>query len=577
MIHPPSLPRHPPTSSENFSSAKKEVESRIAKLMQHIVAGEAQLSHKPTAPLFFLGNTGSGKSTLINYLVGCEMEKREGADFGALEDVVVVKETSSIKECAKIGHYPESETLIPALIQHKNQAYYDCPGFLDSRGPEIQVANMVNILNAFHASQQVRLIVLVNFHSLEADKGGGLKKTVNICQQFFADQRRITQNQGSLLFGITKIPKRRAGKQPVSLEELKKTLRSYDKGLNHQERQVIEHFADQLFIYDPQDEVDQLYYSGGLNRQQLLDKIAALPRISAPQEVFQTTLQAEQEKFIREIYETIKELINQHLCSQDLPEVHALLLLAQKLQKIDHPLIHALVKRCQEGILGFYGQIRQQLIALMASAPGDLAACQKKFEIISNGIEAFKDLPSLDLQVKLRFSSIQKDYLAYRKKVEGLLAMDQIKAQKSKLIHLICTTTQLMTRIEKEKNQAIPLDQKIQVQSVLFARLLKGLQDTFQLIIHTHNKCLHVQHRYRHPEVSQAIEGIKQEILALFEEGVAKPIQWIDLCLKRERELKMKAEELTTKRAQLEQQKEAHERLLKELQAKEESLRRQLK
>lgn len=49
----------------------------------------------------------------------------------------------------QIGHSQISETFVPTIVKFDSDGtlIIDCPGFLDNRGSEINVANAVNIKN----------------------------------------------------------------------------------------------------------------------------------------------------------------------------------------------------------------------------------------------------------------------------------------------------------------------------------------------------------------------------------------------------------------------------------------------
>ena len=83
--------------------------------------------------VLLLGNTGSGKSTTINYLLGGKMK-----DVGSSYDPRVELENPN-EERAKIGHESgRAETVFPQAYGNKGDDLYlcDCPGFLENRGLE---------------------------------------------------------------------------------------------------------------------------------------------------------------------------------------------------------------------------------------------------------------------------------------------------------------------------------------------------------------------------------------------------------------------------------------------------------
>ena len=57
------------------------------------------------------------------------------------------KEGGSLEEIMPIGHSKRSTTFMPQIESGpKGVIYCDCPGFLDNRGKEINIANAVNIV-----------------------------------------------------------------------------------------------------------------------------------------------------------------------------------------------------------------------------------------------------------------------------------------------------------------------------------------------------------------------------------------------------------------------------------------------
>ena len=124
---------------EKLKNPHKELSSEdsIGLLVQCIKQGliEAEKA-KGKEIVIFIGNTGAGKSTAVNYLYGCEMELKKPKDLGikGFEKVVVVKSKASggrLDELMTIGHTKKSQTFMPQIETDKTNVmtYVDCPGF----------------------------------------------------------------------------------------------------------------------------------------------------------------------------------------------------------------------------------------------------------------------------------------------------------------------------------------------------------------------------------------------------------------------------------------------------------------
>lgn len=111
--------------------------------------------------VLFLGNTGSGKTTTALFLTGANLKSVEFEDS---EQYTIVDEKS------KIGNDTlKSHTLIPELMidQKLDVAYYDCPGFMDTRSPkhDLTISYFLNKLLTF--ADSFKLIFVVNHSDLK--------------------------------------------------------------------------------------------------------------------------------------------------------------------------------------------------------------------------------------------------------------------------------------------------------------------------------------------------------------------------------------------------------------------------
>lgn len=120
--------------------------------------------------------------------------------------IVRVSSTSQIQELMKIGHNTKvSQTFMPDIQfdTNLNIAFMDCPGFMDNRGPEINISNAANIRNSINSSKTVKVVILINFHTLRADRAKGLRDLVSICIDLFGNSEQLKQNKNSILIGIS--------------------------------------------------------------------------------------------------------------------------------------------------------------------------------------------------------------------------------------------------------------------------------------------------------------------------------------------------------------------------------------
>nr|NGX39765.1 E3 ubiquitin-protein ligase SlrP [Chlamydiota bacterium] len=282
-----------------------------------------------------IGNTGAGKSTIVNYFAGCTMELKSPKELGlkGIKKFVVVRsreEGGALDEIMPIGHTKESKTFMPQIETEPDMrfTFCDCPGFLDNRGAEINIANAVNIKNAIIRANSVKVIILINYHSLMADRGRGLSDMLKICSNLFGRSENLKKHASSLLLGITQAP------LDLALEDLKEWI-------VEDTPDVMQTLSERLFLFDPLDRP----IVGGWKRNECLKQIQSLPAIENPSTIFKTVLTDSDEKKLLEISEKMGSDIQTALKEKNFQLAASRLQHLQTLSVIEHIIVERLLNQ----------------------------------------------------------------------------------------------------------------------------------------------------------------------------------------------------------------------------------------
>ena len=169
-------------SVNRVMSLIKETNARIEKDAQEIKKIE-----NLDSIYIFLGLTGAGKSTIINFLANNKMMVRSNLGFRA---IYVVDHTI---EGIEIGNDVTSETKYPAYWydQEKGIIYYDTPGLTDTGSSEItraeaEIVNAYSIFKLFEILPRDKIkIVLVMTEGSINGRGAGMRDTIAIMGSYF--------------------------------------------------------------------------------------------------------------------------------------------------------------------------------------------------------------------------------------------------------------------------------------------------------------------------------------------------------------------------------------------------------
>ena len=209
--------------------------------------------------------------------------------------IVRVRADSAVSEMMRIGHTNKSDTFIPAVESDDAFTYLDCPGFLDNRGAEINISNAVNIKSAVSIASAVRVLVLINYNSLLADRGRGIRETLKVLIDLFGTIVALKLACASILLGVSQVPRFHTDGDEITPDEVRGLFKD-TTGLDEDSIAVLRQLSQGMFIYDP--------VNGGeswMKRHELIEHILALPPLREPRYAFHTVLTADDYEVLRAV------------------------------------------------------------------------------------------------------------------------------------------------------------------------------------------------------------------------------------------------------------------------------------
>jgi hypothetical protein len=149
--------------------------------------------------------------------------------------------------------------------------------------------------------------VLINYHSLLADRSRGVRELYQILSDLFGNSSKLMQHRASVLVGISQAPtKSTETDEPLELRDISGEL-LHSEGLPFEK--VLNSLASQVFVFHPLGKGDDTW----LKRDAIIERIRKLTPITDAGSIFSTVLMPEDEQALRydARYRTCGEQANQ--------------------------------------------------------------------------------------------------------------------------------------------------------------------------------------------------------------------------------------------------------------------------
>lgn len=277
----------------------------LVRLVEKVNTASESLRGKKV--VLFLGETGSGKSTTIHFLAGSKMIETKmeglthiGPDLSSIKDSQL-KDVTSTPFAESVTRY-----ITPVTVNFEDVGSYstgsivlcDSPGFEDTGGPEVDIANGISIIRAIKTCKTVKPVILISYLSV-GDRYVGLKKLARVLVGLIPG---IKDHIQAFSYFFTKYPANKVSEIHASLDNVRKTMNDEDKsdtGLDSLFKDMLRKTKKDVIVIDP--------ING--NSVDILDSLADSAAISHPDEVFEFYITEKSKGIVHEQVEKHKNSI----------------------------------------------------------------------------------------------------------------------------------------------------------------------------------------------------------------------------------------------------------------------------
>ncbi|CAF3371495.1 unnamed protein product [Rotaria sp. Silwood2] len=177
-------------------------------------------------------STRSGKSTTIHFLAGSKMIEKKINGLNHIAPTAIknldLKYIKTAPFAKSVTQYITSVSFKPedvGIYSSNSIILCDSPGFYDTRGPEVDIANGIGIVKAIKGCKSVKPVVLVSYKS-SGDRYEGLKNLTHLLAGLIPGIKDYIQ---AFSYLFTKYPENERDTIHASLKDIYSTLNEKEK------------------------------------------------------------------------------------------------------------------------------------------------------------------------------------------------------------------------------------------------------------------------------------------------------------------------------------------------------------
>jgi hypothetical protein len=280
--------------------------NEIEKIYQLINQVDARIPFQQEKAIVIIGDTGEGKSALLNYLAEVPLFSKVDEGFG--EFVIY---TNDVVEGMEISDGCVAKTSLPSSWME----FWDCPGFGDTRGSVQDIVNAFTIYKLIKSAKKVKVLVVVSENTI---KGPRRKSFLNLIRNV----GETFKNTDELIYGLCLVVTKN---ESLNLGKMRKGLHKIFKEQDDQENFNISQRKILDFLSSPKSQI--VFFNApqkeGLisdeDRSLILEGINKISYLKNPEPSI--SISPESKNLIRSLSEKLNDDIENFISLKFCPEI----------------------------------------------------------------------------------------------------------------------------------------------------------------------------------------------------------------------------------------------------------------